>query len=84
MGESSRTFCSRIKGNNVAFTKDKEKPTGSVQKDANAVSGTMVTSVQNLRHCQLLLQNLRFCEIHKSYWSKSIWENFSSAVQASL
>ena len=34
-------------------------PTGSAQKETNAVSGTMVISVQKLRHRQLLLQNLR-------------------------
>ena len=63
MGELSRTFWSRIRGNNVAFTKDKEngngKPTGSARKETNAVSSTMAISVQKLRHRRLLLLNLR-------------------------
>ena len=64
MGEFSPTYWSRIRGNNVAFTKDKENvgngtPTGSGQKETNAVSGAMVISVQKPRHRQLLLLNLR-------------------------
>ena len=64
MRDLSQTYWSRIRGNNVAFTKDKEndgdgKPTDSVQKETDAVSGTMIRSAQKLRHRQLLLQNLR-------------------------
>ena len=63
MGKLSQASRSRIKGS-VAFTKDKDnvgngKRTGSVRKETNAVFGTMVTSVQNVRHRPLLLQNLR-------------------------
>ena len=55
---------SRIIGNNVAFKEDKEnvgngKLTGGVRKETNAVSGTIMISVQDLRHRPLLLQNLR-------------------------
>ena len=62
MGKLSQTSWSRIKGNYVAFTKDKEnvgngKSTGSVRKETNAVSGTMVISVQNQRERLVLLQN---------------------------
>ena len=68
MWKLNQTFWSRIRGNNVAFTKDREKVgngklTGSVQKETNAVSGTMATSAQKLRHRQLLIQHLR--RIHK-------------------
>ena len=64
VGELSHTYWSTIRGNNVAFTKDKEnvgngKPTGSARKETNAVSSTMAVSVQKLRHRRLLLQNLR-------------------------
>ena len=54
MGELSQTFWSRIRGNNVAFTKDNGTPTGSVQKETNAVSGTMARSGQKPRHRQFL------------------------------
>ena len=51
MGELSQTCWSRIRGNNVAFTKDKEtvgngKPQGCVRKETTAVSGTIEISVQ--------------------------------------
>ena len=64
MGELSQTFGQRRRGNNVALTKDKGnvgdgKPTDSVQKETKEVSGTMVLSVQKLRHLPALLQNLR-------------------------
>ena len=63
-GDLSRTCWSKIEGNNVAFTKDKEivgngKPQGSVWKETNAVSGRMGISVQKSWHSQLLLQNKR-------------------------
>ena len=53
MGELSETFWSRIRGNNFAFTKDKEnagngKPTGSLGKETHAVFGTLEISVQKL------------------------------------
>ena len=61
VGELSRTCWSRIRRNNVAFTKDEEnvgngKPTGSVRKETGVVSGTTGISVQNQRHRLLLLQ----------------------------
>ena len=64
MGELSQAPESRIKGNNVAFKEDHEnvgngKRTGIVRKETTAVSGTMVISVQNLRHRLLFLHNLR-------------------------
>ena len=64
MGELNQTSWSRIRRNNVVFTKDKEnvgngKLTGSVRKETNADCGTMNISVQNQRHSQLLLQNIR-------------------------
>ena len=42
-----------------------EKPTGSVRKETIAVSGTIRKSVQNQRHSQLLLQNLRSSRMEK-------------------
>ena len=53
MGELSETFWSRIRGDDVAFTKDKEnvgngEPTGSVRKETRAVFGTIEISVQKL------------------------------------
>ena len=46
IGELSQTFWSRIRGNSVVFTKDKQnvgngKLTGSVRKETHTVSGTM-------------------------------------------
>ena len=67
MGELNQTSWSRIKGNNVAFTKDKEnvgngKPTGSVRKETIAVSRTMRISVQNRHQCPLLLPHYCFMQ----------------------
>ena len=71
MGGLSQTFWSRIRGNS-AFTKDKEnvgndKLTGSVRQETDTVSRTMNISVQNRRHSQLLLRNLRRSRIGKIY-----------------
>ena len=79
MGQLNQAPWSRIKGNNVALQKDQEnvgngKPTGSVQKETIAVSGTMVISVQNLRRCPLLLQNLRRSRMEKLQRERKVLE----------
>ena len=55
MTESNKESCLRIKDNNVAFKEDKEnvgngKLTGSVREEIIGVSGTIMISVQNVRH----------------------------------
>ena len=79
---------SRIIGNNVAFKEDKEnvgngKLTGSVRKETNAVSGTMVISVQCLRHRPLLLQNLRRHKMWEIQREPKVLEGCSPSVKMS-
>ena len=64
MGELNQEPWFKVKVNNVPFKKDQDnvgngKLTGGVRKETHAVSGTMVISVQKLRHRLLFLHNLR-------------------------
>ena len=63
MGRLSQTSWSRITGDNVVFTEDKENVGNGqrvvFERRQNSVSGTMVMSVQNQRHRLLLVQNVR-------------------------
>ena len=51
-----------------------EKLTGSVRKETIAVSGTIRINLQNQRHSQLLLQNLRFSRMDKFQREQKVLE----------
>ena len=79
MGKLSRTSFSRIRGKNVASTKDREnvgngKLTCSVQKETKAVSSMKVISVQNLRHRLLSHQNFRRSRMGKIQREQKVLE----------
>ena len=94
MGRLSQTSWSRIKGDNVVFTKDKEnvcngRSAGSVRKetkfsfrhdDDKRVKPTSPSARPEPSTSQDVTKS---SENHKSWRSKSIWEIFSSAVPAS-
>ena len=94
MGRLSQTSCSRIKGDNVVFTNDKEnvcngRSAGCVRKetkfsfrhdDDKRVKPTPPSARPEPSTSQDVTKS---SENRKSWRSKSIWEIFSSAVPAS-